>query len=64
MAKNDGVWRREKTPEMKKLLSERVTDALIGPREGKCGVTGYAGRADGRYRCQNCGNYHLTGGPQ
>ena len=45
----------------KKRIDAKINDIIVGPRESVCGLTGYAGRTEARYRCARCGNYHKTG---
>ena len=67
MTRVNGCWKQhlpKRKQEMKRIAA-RVDDIIVGPREGNCGIAGYAGGAAARYLCLNCGNYHdkpSTGG--
>lgn len=60
MGKNNGVWKQHipKRLAEKKRINDKIDDIIFGPREGQCGLTGYAGKTPYRYACHACGNYH------
>lgn len=60
MTKANGVWKQHvpKKRAEHKRIRDKVDDIIVGPREGLCGRTGYAGKTPEREVCTACGNYH------